>query len=164
MNDAAGEVKLTKDKARKVRDSAPLNVSYQSLRSECEILAPGFRLPTFDSANHPVNTLTAMCAARRRALDFAYMSPVGKTVIAEVTRAKAFDVSTLSCSQVKATFDKAVTAMKFRNNGTHRTNDGGSGIAQGEPIVAANGFRMANSKVQTVEDLNDLHKKFYKRK
>lgn len=155
--EAAGSP-MTKDAARKVRDSSKLEVSYQALRSDCEILVPGFRLSTFDAAAHPVDTIYAMCGARKKALDMAYMTAEGKQAIDTVMRGRSFDSHTMDCKCIRKTFDAAVAVRASMNNAP----------APADQLFSAHqpqGYGvMVSPKIQTGDDLNNLYKNHYGRK
>lgn len=151
---------MTKDAARKVRDSAPLEGSFRMLAADAEILIPGFRVPTFDSAMHPVDTIQAMCNLRKKALDLAYMTQDGKSTIDQVLRGRSFDSHTMDCKCLKKTFDAAVAIRRAVNNApAFRTADG-AGIARAHH--SPNGFQVVGA-VTSVEELNALHKQHYAR-
>lgn len=144
---------MTRDAARRVRDSQPLGTSYQALVADCEILAPGFRAPTYDAAAHPVDTLQRMCNVRKRALDLAYMTAAGKTAVDIVLRGRTFDQGTADCRCVRRTFDAAVALRAASNNlpaVTTTTQARSAAPATSQALVSG-------------EDLNTLYKRHYNR-
>lgn len=141
---------MTADRARKVRDSQPLEVSYRQLASDCEILAPGYRLATFDAAVHPVDTIQFMCNTRKRVLDLAYMSYQGKQAIDNVMRGRVFDSSVMDCRCLRKTFDAAASVLRAQNNA---------------PAVfqQQNQQQNLNSAPRTTEELNAFMRQHYAR-
>lgn len=145
---------MTRDSARKVRDSAPLANGYQTLVSDCEILVPGFRVPVFDAKTHPVDTIYRMCGLRKKALDMAYMTTEGKQAIDTAMRGRAFDSSVMDCKCIRKTFDAAVAVRAAMNN------------APGRAAVVpfnVNPATPAQPKLVTGEDLNNFYRSHYKR-
>lgn len=145
---------MTRDSARKVRDSAPLANGYQALVSDCEILVPGFRVPVFDAKTHPVDTIYRMCGLRKKALDMAYMTTEGKQAIDTAMRGRAFDSSVMDCKCIRKTFDSAVAVRAAMNN------------APGRAAVVpfnVNPATPAQPKLVTGEDLNNFYRSHYKR-
>lgn len=153
MSESTGN-EVTKDAARKVRDSAPLANSYQALISDCEILVPGFRAPVFDAAVHPVDTIYRMCGTRKKALDLAYMTNEGKHAIDTAMRGRAFDSSVMDCKCIRKTFDAAVAVRAVLNNGNQHSN-----------VVPFNHTLAATPapKLVSGEDLNAFYKSHYGR-
>lgn len=143
---------FTKDAARKVRDSAQLANSYQSLIADCEILVPGFRAPVFDAATHPVDTIYRMCGTRKKALDLAYMTTEGKHAIDTALRGRAFDSSVMDCKCIRKTFDSAVAVRAAINNGRSTVVPFNQ-----QPQIAA------PRKLVTGDDLNNFYRDHYKR-
>lgn len=132
----------TADRA-KVGDSAALHTSYQTLISDAEVLYPGFRLPTFDSALPRAKTVDNMCALRRQVLSSAYITADGKALIDGVAGGADTDVSKLTCDAAAVIFRAAAGAKRLLNNHTsvgdasklpaaivqHQGSSGGGGIA-----------------------------------
>lgn len=149
----AEETGKTKDAARKVRDSAVLADSYKETLAKCEILVPGFRMPTFDAKAKPVNTLKQICLARKKCLDSVYSTQKGKQLIDSVSTARTFDSSVMSCAQLRGVFVAAAGAQAMLNNQQSITRD--SQLKQG--------FQHTG-KVQSIDDLNQYYKQHYGRK
>lgn len=147
---------MTRDGARKVRDSQPLGTSYQALVADCEILVPGFRVPTYDAAAHPVDTIYRMCNTRKKALDLAYMTAPGKKAIDQVMRGRVFDTSTMDCKCIRKTFDAAVVLRSALNNAPEFTPT--------PQAQAHQSFSHAAHQLVSGEDLNALFKRAYGRK
>lgn len=127
----------TGDKARKARDSAYMEDSFQETVALAEILAPGIRIPTFDHAASPKVTLDAVCQLRRKALDFAYATPEGQSIIEEI-HGKELNLSGMKCNAVRSLF-KATAAMKKSSNNKsgHRTGDFSQASVKTGPLTLA---------------------------
>lgn len=97
--------------------------------SKAEILAPGIRLPTFDSAKVKRGAITSV---RRDALSTAYSDTRRRPVIDSVLGGRAADFSKMKARDVATVFDAAAAVMAATNNGNVRTID----IPQG-PMTAA---------------------------
>ncbi len=104
-----------KDKARKAKDSMYLADSFQETVAGAEILVPGIRIPTFDKASKPGDSLTAICKFRRTALDLCYATTDGKALI-ETANGKPMDLAPMKCNQVRSLFHSVVAAKKAANN------------------------------------------------
>lgn len=107
----------TGDKARKARDSAFLEDSFQDTVALAEILAPGIAIPTFDRAAAPIKSLDQLCGLRRKALDLAYVQAETRNMIDEVLAGKEFNLKEMKCNRVRDLF-RAVGAMKRKANNT----------------------------------------------
>lgn len=103
----------TQDRARRTRDSAALETSFQDMIARAEILAPGIRIPTFDSKADPVRTRDRMCAFKRRVLVEAAEGDFAEQV-GTVTTGRP--VSKLTCDQVGIAFAGASELAKAANN------------------------------------------------
>lgn len=107
----------TADRARKARDSAFLEESFQDTVALAEIIAPGISIPTFDRAAAPIKSLDMVCSLRRKALDLAYVQVETRNMIDEVLAGKEFDLKSLKCDRVRDLF-RAVGALKRKANNT----------------------------------------------
>lgn len=135
-----GELELeappgTGDKARKARDSAYLEDSWQETVAMAEIIIPGQRFPTFDRAAAPAKGLAAICDLRKRTLDLAHAKPELRGFIDHavggdyVVRSKTMD-----CASTRLLFRTIAGMQRDRNNSGevgHHTNDRGFGGGQG---------------------------------
>lgn len=142
MGDIGADDGKTADRA-KTGDSAALHTSYQTLLSDAEVLYPGFRLPTFDSALPRAKTVDNMCALRRQVLSSAYITADGKALIDGVAGGANTDVAKLTCDAAAVIFRAAAGAKRLLNNRTsvgdasklpasfvqHQGSSGGGGIA-----------------------------------
>lgn len=150
----AEETGKPKEEVAKFRDSAPLGESYRETLQLAEILVPGFRMPTYDAAAKPRDTLTSICGARRKALDAAYMTEGGKSVIDTVSGGKPFDTTKMSCAAVRALFLSAAGAKKLINNSAardHQSTGAGQGASKANKAGAIN----------SIQDLNAFNRAHY---
>ena len=138
----------TADKAIKARDSAYLEESFQQTIADAEILAPGIRIPTFDRAATPKDSLTSICKFRRTALDSAMRNAEDRIMI-EGLNGGAVDLDKMTCGAVRQLFRSSVAAKRAANNA--RTGDF-RGTAAGTPVKGA---------VKTPADLNKKMAEFY---
>lgn len=85
--------------------------------ARAEILAPGIKLPTFDSAKASTkDTAAHLCACQRRALAAAHKTDDGKAVLAPFVGAGTVDFDKMPPMAVNAIFTSAAEAMRARNN------------------------------------------------
>jgi hypothetical protein len=106
--------------ARKARDSALLEDSFNDIKAKAEIIAPGIQMPTFDAKADPKKTFRdCHCGLRRKALQQATQDSETAEIVKTV-RGRALDsadILKMSCGQVRTIFN-GVAAMKAnRNNG-----------------------------------------------
>jgi hypothetical protein len=106
--------------ARKARDSALLEDSFNDIKAKAEIIAPGIQMPTFDAKADPKKTFRdCHCGLRRKALQQATQDTETAEIVKTV-RGRALDsaeILKMSCGQVRTIFN-GVAAMKAnRNNG-----------------------------------------------
>ena len=140
------------DKAKKAHDSAFFADSFAETASMAEIIAPGLRLPTFDSAAKPKATYDSVCSLRRRALDVAYASDgfVRSFVDDMMPTGKTFDAKTCSCKDMRPIF-RAVGAAK------RRANNAGTGAAARD----LRGVTPKAGDIRTPKDLNAMFAAHY---
>jgi hypothetical protein len=149
-DDLADEApKGTQDKARKARDSQYLGDSFQEAVAGAEILAPGIRFPVYDHAATASSTLDAICGLRRKALDIAYHSNDGKSIIDPLLGGKDLELSGMKCNAVRSLFRGAVAAKKAINN-TAQSRDASSFSVQ-----------VTTPAIQTIADLNKRNRELY---
>lgn len=85
--------------------------------ARAEILAPGIKLPTFDSAKTSTkDTAAHLCACQRRALAAAHKTDDGKAVLAPLVGAATIDFDKMPPMAVNAIFTSAAEAMRAKNN------------------------------------------------
>lgn len=143
-----------KDDKTKTGDSAALETSYRDVLSGCEVLVPGFRMPTFDSKATRATTMDSMCAARRKALDAFGATNEGSQVLESVAGVKVTDTAGMECTNVAVLFRSAVGAQKLLNNSA-ATRDAGRMGTQQETVKKG---------PQTLADLNKTYREFYAKK
>lgn len=144
-----------KDDKGKTNDSAALETSYKDVLSGCEVLVPGFRVPTFDAKAARATTIDSMCAARRKALDAFATTNEGQQVLESVAGVKTVDTLSMACSNVAVLFRAAVGARKLMNNSA-ATQDANRLAKVQEP---------AKKKApQTLADLNKAYREHYAKK
>lgn len=114
----------TISEATATMDSAALANGYQQFVAQAEILAPGFKLPTFDAAAKRHATVDRMCNGRRAVLGALQASAEGSALLASVNGGKEFDVIGATCPDVAVAFKAAATAKAAANN---RSSTGDSG-------------------------------------
>lgn len=96
-------------------DSAALATSYQELVSQAEILVPGIRVPTMDSAAPRARTIDGMCQIRRRTLSAVSMTNDGAALLTQVAGAD-LDIDKASCVEIATVFRAAAVAKGLQNN------------------------------------------------
>lgn len=135
---------MTEEKAKETKDSAILSGSFQQVVAAAEILSPGIRIPTFDSAAKPKATLDSICQLRRSALQAAYATQDGFAFIDQARAGKKLDLPKMSCDAVRTLFQSAVAWRKAANNAAHftprqtaTTKDGGAEQHAGRPVTVA---------------------------
>lgn len=85
--------------------------------ARAEILAPGIKLPTFDSAKASTkDTAAHLCACQRRALAAAHKTDDGKAVLAPLVDAATVDFDKMPPMAVNAIFTSAAESMRTKNN------------------------------------------------
>lgn len=141
-----------KDAARKARDSAYMQESFQETVAAAEILVPGIRIPTFDKKLDPKKTLDTVCKFRRTALDLAYAQPEGRGMIEEIN-GKPLELDGMSCGAVRTLFRATVAMKKASNNGKGRTADDRDRTSAGMGV---------KGKVRTPAELNARMAELYK--
>lgn len=143
---------LSDDAKSKVKDSAPFTESFQDTVSLAEIIAPGVRIPTFDSAAKPVDTFRNICGLRRKALQLATRDSATLAIIEEVRgrTTDGADFAKMSCRDVRPLF-MAVGAIKKKMNSGVTTRDS-------EPVGSGGGLGV-RSRIKTPAELNELNRK-----
>lgn len=90
-----------------------------TVRSNAEILAPGFKMPTFDAKAKTGD----VCACQRKVLEAAYATDAGRAVIDPLLAGRTADFSSLDAGAVGVIFNGAA-AMRKQQNNTAGTRDG----------------------------------------
>lgn len=140
------EKKDTKDKKGKgrdtstVRDSAHLADAFTEVLSLAEILSPGISVPTYDAKATETLTNDSICKFRRRALDRAYGTEDGKTVIDGIIGA-GVDVpvalKSMTCDAAKMLFMGAAQQMRAANNADSHNFTRNKGTGDNKPLTLA---------------------------
>lgn len=117
-----------------------------TVRSQAEILAPGIKLPTFDSKK--VKTADAICACQRRALETAYGTDAGRQAIEPFLAGRAPEFATMDASAVATIFSGAAALRRHMNN-----------QAGGRGAIATTDF----GRVSTVASINQQNREFWAR-
>lgn len=115
-----------------------------TVRSGAEILAPGIKLPTFDSKK--VKTADAVCACQRKALETAYATDAGRAAIDPFLAGRAPEFGTMDSSSVSTIFNGAAALRRHQNNT--------SGVRSG---ISTRDF----GRPSTVSSINEQNRKFW---
>ncbi|WP_029953932.1 DUF2213 domain-containing protein [Achromobacter sp. DH1f] len=115
-----------------------------TVRSGAEILAPGIKLPTFDSKK--VKTADAVCACQRKALETAYATDEGRAAIDPFLAGRAPEFGTMDASSVSTIFNGAAALRRHQNNT--------SGVRSG---ISTRDF----GRPSTVSSINEQNRKFW---
>lgn len=137
--------------ARRARDSAFLEDSFQDVVAKAEILAPGMRMPSFDRKATPVRTGNALFALRRTALDLAYAKPEMRGTIDAALAGRDLELKRMSHGAVRVLFNAVSSSIATGNNGRAQTRDNG--------YQPGGGLRTAGP--QSIADLNKRNKEVY---
>ena len=136
--DGTGEYKkgeegalTVKDKKKVARDSAPLKAAFASAVSGAEIIAPGIKMPTFDSASNAKSTTDSICLIKRRALAASIRSADGADVFKQVTGNSKLKPG-MTCDALGVVFNAIVALTKDKNDITKNSNDGKSLFGRGK--------------------------------
>lgn len=121
----------TGDMAAKAKDSAFLVDSYQTTLSLAEILCPGVKAKAFDAKAAPKASLGVLHSLRCRALDGAYATPEGRSVIDGLNDGKPLNTKKMTRDAVRVLFRGAANGRKQLNN--MGTRD--SGIDTRNPVA-----------------------------
>lgn len=148
--DDAGKEEEDDDKG-KTKDSAALETSYQETLAGCEILVPGFSMPTFDSKSKRVVTIDRMCQARRKALDAFSASGEGAAIMHSVSGVKTLDMAGMECPAVATLFRATVGAKSLLNNSAATQDAGRMGQQRQE----------AKKGPSSLADLNKMNREYY---
>lgn len=134
-------------------DSRALERGFQDFVSKAEVLVPGFKVPTFDSAAPRAKTVDSMCAGRRAVLAQFAALPDGKGLLDSVTGGE-LDLAEADCSAVAVAFNSAA-ALKGAHNNAHSTRDART-VPQGLPLSAD-----APRPSMSASQMNEANKKFW---
>ena len=140
------------EEAKKSEDSAYLVNAFKAARSGAEILAPGIKIPTFDSKLDPKTGFTSVCQLRRKALSASTRDEAMSKLLTPINGGKAMtndSIAKMGCSEVRTKFNAAVALKKQQNSAV--TLDGRTSLAGGTA-----------GKIKSVADLNKANADFYK--
>ena len=110
-----GAKKPTEDAA--TLDAAAVQTLHARTVAAAEILSPGFKVPTVDSAQPLTATVDSICACQRDALGKAYADPKGKKVIEKIMGASP-DFTKMTKDQIDARFFAVADVLGTLNNST----------------------------------------------
>jgi hypothetical protein len=134
-------------------DSAALATSYQTFLSQAEILAPGFKLPTFDAASQRKATVDRMCMGRRAVLSAVVASQGGEALLQAANGGQPFDVIGSDCKAVATVF-KAAAAAKAADNTRTATGDA-------RTLPTPQPQQPAGSQKKSFADINKANREFW---
>ncbi|WP_204633121.1 DUF2213 domain-containing protein [Dyella mobilis] len=144
------DIVLTAEKTEKL-DTAGVKLytgdSAKKIPQLAEIIAPGFKIPTFDAKTTDAQRAATLCQCQRRALAKAYATDAGRAIIDPLLGGQKANFQKLPYALVNAAFHGTAAAMRVRNNdGGHRqiapTRDAG--------------------KTVSIADINRANREFYK--
>jgi len=124
------------EQAAKAKDSAYLADSFQDAASQAEILVPGVKIPVFDGAAKPTQSLKKLCHFRRGVLDLAYNQPATRGIIDELLDGKSLDTKSMTCDAIRTMFRSAAAMKRALNNQPAGRTSDQSGAAKG-PVTLA---------------------------
>jgi uncharacterized protein len=145
----------TGDRARRARDSAYLEDSFQEVVSRAEVIAPGIALPTFDAKSSPVKTMRAIDKLRRTTLDLAYVEPATRGLIDTALSNRTFDSKKMSISNARVLFNVVADRVGSTNNSRATDRRSGGAERQNQGQVAG---------VQSLAQINTRNQDFWKGK
>lgn len=147
--DTEGEDVAADPISGKTMDSAALANSYTELVAKCEVLVPGFRVPTMDAAAKRKATVDAMCGTRRRCLELAIATTDGAKLV-ESAAGTSIDLAAMDCKATAILFNAAV-ALKAASNNRAATADSGRTLPPAD----------TTPKRASVSDINAQNRKFW---
>lgn len=139
----------TKD-SKRVKDSASLKDVHRDTVSDAEVLSPGLKMPTFDSAKPFTVTRDSICLLKRRSLALAARDDKnGGADAVKTMLGKGKTLTGLDCNVVDTVFNGAVALMKDRNT----QDDAPKTISQ------ARGTKTRDQKAPTsIADMNRMNR------
>lgn len=135
------------------KDSAYFQESFQETMALAEIITPGVRVPTFDSAAKPGKTMDTLCKFRRMVLDLAYGQPATRGMIDEINGGRTFDSKCATCDKIRDTFRSLGLMRRLANNDAGERRVPGTG-----------GAVVSTSAITTIEQLNKRNRERHARK
>lgn len=140
------------DMVKSAKDSAFMSDSFGTVRALADIIAPGIRIPAFDTKLHPRKGFKVICDLRRSALDLAYAQPDTRGYIEEVLSGRPFEKDKMSCDAVRSTFVAVAAMKKGANNRTMRVADTLETRSHGTPV---------GKGIQNLTQYGEMLKKHY---
>lgn len=126
----------TGDAARKSGDSAYLVQSYRDTVALAEIIAPGVKLPTFDTKWNPRLTYDNLCRLRKKALTLGLNDATTRAMIVSSRGGRTTDAATvgkLTCDSTRLLFNTVGAQKRAANNQAHRTHDTATNVSASKP-------------------------------
>lgn len=139
---------LEKEAVASAKDSAMFRDSFQDTIAMAEILVPGIKVPTFDSAARPAQTFKKICGLRKQALDIAYVQPNTRAVIDDLLGGRVLDTKNMTCDAARTLFRGAAAAQRVVNN-----TSGGKRVADTQGGARA---------IKSIADINKMNAERYK--
>jgi uncharacterized protein len=149
------EAETGDEEVRKAKDSALLADTFEVVKMNAEIIAPGIQIPTFDAKADPKTTFRdCVCGLRRKALRIATGDAETAEIIKTV-RGRSLDaaqVGKMKCGEVRSLFNGVAAMKRNHNNGrltvdsarqTTKTSDNKTPMEQ---FVAASAARWGGKK------------------
>lgn len=136
-------------------DSVALETSFRAVMADAEILAPGYRMPTFDSKATRKSTMDSMCQVRRGILTHMQMTQDGAATLNAVA-GKIPDLAAATCAAVASMFRTAAAAKRIANNAV-ATADSRHMPAP----AAANRYNPQGGKPLTLAQVNAQNREHY---
>jgi hypothetical protein len=147
MDEFSEEVK---EEAAKAKDSKYFADSFQDTVAMAEILAPGIRVPTFDSVQKPGTTFKKICNLRRQALDLAYAQPATRGIVDDILDGKELNTKAMTCDAVRTLFKAAASVQRKTNNApSARATDTKKPVVKTAPRSLAELNRLNAAKYST---------------
>jgi hypothetical protein len=138
-----GNVKTT-DRIRS-KDSSGLSQTFSDTMATAEIIAPGIKMPTFDSRRAAKDTVAQLCALRKSALRIASRNHDSADIVESVLGGRRLNTVSMSCNDARTVFD-AVGAMVAAQNNSNS-------VSSGKTFNAVN---PSMGRLQKPSDLNRL--------
>lgn len=154
----------TGDMARKAKDSAYLGDAFQLLLSQIEIISPGARAPTYDSAARPAVTYSKMCGMRTETLSRAYSTNDAlKTFMDSMNGGQTPNFTKMTCDSARMMIAAVATeASRLHNSGGNNEVVPGFGAYTAKQGSA--GGLGVKGKIMTPADLNRMAAERYRGK
>lgn len=114
-------------KEKKTGDAATHYRLWQDTSSRAELIAPGFRVPTFDAAEKStVRFKDMLCTCKRKILDKAYETDNGKMIIEPLLQGKKAAFDKMPADALSSLFVSVSEVYRASNNKRAPTSDNSS--------------------------------------